>query len=135
MGSIGMLLPNLEARIVDTEGNGDTDVEEGQPGELWIRGPTVMKVTYNAILFLPVLIGIPKAYLGNKAATQNAITPDKWFKTGDIATRDAEGFYYIVDRQKELIKYKVIDSPPELLNITLNNHQGFQGRQMILSED
>jgi 4-coumarate--CoA ligase len=108
MGSIGLLLPNLEARIVVAEGNGDTDVEEGQPGELWIRGPTVMKVRFNSTLLSPVLI-IPKAYLGNKAATHDAITPDGWFKTGDIATRDAEGFYYIVDRQKELIKYKVID--------------------------
>lgn len=108
MGSIGLLLPNLEARIVDVEGNGDTDVEGGQQGELWIRGPTVMKVRFNDTLLSPVLI-IPKAYLGNEAATHDAITPDGWFKTGDIATRDAEGFYYIVDRQKELIKYKVID--------------------------
>lgn len=56
MGSIGMLLPNLEARIVDVEGNGDTDVLEGQPGELWIRGPTVMKVRFNGTLLSPVLI-------------------------------------------------------------------------------
>lgn len=56
MGSIGMLLPNLEARIVDVEGNGDTDVLEGQPGELWIRGPTVMKVRFYGTLLSPVLI-------------------------------------------------------------------------------
>lgn len=37
----------------------------------------------------------------------DSITPDKWFKTGDIAIRDSDGFYYIVDRRKELIKYKV----------------------------
>ena len=51
MGSIGVLLPTLEARIVDAEGNGDIDVEEGQPGELWIRGPTVMKVRLIARSF------------------------------------------------------------------------------------
>lgn len=44
-GSIGILLPNLEARIVvDGEGKGEIDAEEGQPGELWLRGPTIMKV-------------------------------------------------------------------------------------------
>ena len=51
---------------------------------------------------------LSKAYLNNKMATTEGITPDGWFKTGDIATRDDEGFYYIVDRRKELIKYKVI---------------------------
>jgi hypothetical protein len=78
---------------------------------------------------------IAKAYLGNEAATSDAITSDGWFKTGDIATRDAEGFYYIVDRRKELIKYKVIDSLLMLLNTMLNNYQGFQGRQMMSSKD
>ncbi|KAF9504142.1 hypothetical protein BS47DRAFT_1355509, partial [Hydnum rufescens UP504] len=43
-------------------------------------------------------------YLHNEEATRNAITPDGWFKRGDIATRDSEGFYAIVDRKKELIK-------------------------------
>jgi len=41
-------------------------------------------------------------------ATAEAITPDGWFKTGDIARRDDEGFYYIIDRRKEFIKYKVM---------------------------
>lgn len=45
LGSIGVLLPNLEARlIVDGDGNGEIDTAEGQPGEIWLRGPTVMKV-------------------------------------------------------------------------------------------
>jgi acyl-coenzyme A synthetase/AMP-(fatty) acid ligase len=47
-----------------------------------------------------------RGYLGNEKATQESITPDGWFKTGDIAIRDKEGLYYIVDRMKELIKYK-----------------------------
>jgi len=47
-----------------------------------------------------------QGYLNNSEATKDAITPDKWFKTGDIAIRDKDGFYYIVDRRKELIKYK-----------------------------
>lgn len=48
-----------------------------------------------------------KGYLNNQEATTNSITPDGWFKTGDIAVRDKEGYWYIVDRRKELIKYKV----------------------------
>jgi len=55
VGSVGMLLPNLEARIIDGDGNGDVDVEEGQPGELWVRGPTIMKVRSSGILFSPTL--------------------------------------------------------------------------------
>lgn len=47
-----------------------------------------------------------KGYLNNPTATANAITKDGWFKTGDVAIRDDEGYYYIVDRTKELIKYK-----------------------------
>lgn len=86
VGSIGPLLANLEARLVieDVE-----DAKEGEPGELWIRGPSIMK-----------------GYLNNVEATKNALTPDGWFKTGDVAIRDNEGYYYIVDRRKELIKYK-----------------------------
>jgi long-subunit acyl-CoA synthetase (AMP-forming) len=48
-----------------------------------------------------------KGYLNNPAATVSSITADGWFKTGDIVTKDEEGYYEIVDRKKELIKYKV----------------------------
>ena len=85
--SVGPLLPNLEARLVNDDVN---EAAEGESGELWIRGPTIMK-----------------GYLNNKEATTNSITPDGWFKTGDIAVRDKDGYWYIVDRRKELIKYKV----------------------------
>lgn len=47
-----------------------------------------------------------KGYLNNPEATRKSITEDGWFKTGDVAIRDDEGFYTIVDRKKELIKYK-----------------------------
>ncbi|KIK09211.1 hypothetical protein K443DRAFT_671694 [Laccaria amethystina LaAM-08-1] len=106
IGSIGTLLPNLEARlVVDGDGDGNIDAEQGQPGELWVRGPSVMK-----------------GYLNNVAATKDAITTDMWFKTGDIAIRDAEGFYYIVDRRKELIKYKGFQVPPAELESVLLTH-------------
>ncbi|KAJ6558413.1 hypothetical protein DFH09DRAFT_529695, partial [Mycena vulgaris] len=104
MGSIGILLPNLEARLVEDD-DGNIDAAEGQPGELWVRGKTVMK-----------------GYLNNPSATRNAITPDKWFKTGDVAIRDQDGYFYIVDRRKELIKYKGFQVPPaELENILLTH--------------
>lgn len=49
---------------------------------------------------------IMKGYLNNPTATRDSITAEGWFKSGDVATRDDEGYYYIVDRKKELIKYK-----------------------------
>lgn len=90
VGSIGILLPNLEARLVASDEDDSVDAAPGGPGELWVRGPTVMK-----------------GYLNNPTATANSITADGWFKTGDVAIRDEEGYYSIVDRKKELIKYKV----------------------------
>ncbi|KAJ7109639.1 AMP binding protein [Mycena crocata] len=104
VGSIGHLLPNLKARLVEDD-DGKIDAQEGQPGELWIHGKTVMK-----------------GYLNNPSATKNAITPDGWFKTGDVAIRDKEGYYYIVDRRKELIKYKGFQVPPAELEAVLLSH-------------
>lgn len=102
VGTIGVLLPNLEARLVD---EADIDVPEGEAGELWVRGPTIMK-----------------GYLGNAKATADSITPDGWFKTGDVAVLDSEGFYKIVDRRKELIKYKGFQVPPAELESALLGH-------------
>ncbi|KAF8689650.1 acetyl-CoA synthetase, partial [Rhizoctonia solani] len=102
IGSAGELLPNLEARLVGEDG---LDVELGQPGELWLRGPSVMK-----------------GYLNNPTATRNAITPDGWFKTGDVVIRDKDGFYTIIDRLKELIKYKGSQVPPADLENVLLSH-------------
>ncbi|KAF7316064.1 AMP binding protein [Mycena indigotica] len=106
VGSIGQLLATLEARLVaDDEGDEVVDAEVGKRGELWIRGKTVMK-----------------GYLNNPTATNNSITPDKWFKTGDIAIRDKDGYYFIVDRKKELIKYKGFQVPPAELEAILLTH-------------
>ncbi|KJA18782.1 hypothetical protein HYPSUDRAFT_144499 [Hypholoma sublateritium FD-334 SS-4] len=106
IGSIGVQLPHLEIRlVVDGDGDGLVDAAAGERGELWVRGPTIMK-----------------GYLNNPTATRDAITPDGWFKTGDIGTRDADGFYYIVDRRKELIKYKGFQVPPAELEGLLLTH-------------
>ncbi|KAF8599410.1 acetyl-CoA synthetase-like protein [Ceratobasidium sp. AG-I] len=102
VGSAGELLPNLEARLVSEDGS---DAKDGEPGEFWLRGPSVMK-----------------GYLNNVKATENSITPDGWFKTGDIAVRDKEGFFTVVDRLKELIKYKGFQVPPADLENVLLTH-------------
>lgn len=85
-GTVGQLLPTYEARLIDVETG--KDVEVGEAGELWVRGPSVMKGYYN-----------------NPTATANTFE-GRWFKTGDSARIDKEGYYSIVDRLKELIKYK-----------------------------
>jgi long-chain acyl-CoA synthetase len=84
-GSIGFALPGLEARVASVE-DASVTVPDGQPGELMVRGPFVTC-----------------GYYGNEAATREALEPDGWLHTGDVATRDAEGRYYIVDRKKDMI--------------------------------
>jgi long-chain acyl-CoA synthetase len=83
VGSIGTPIPGVEFRIV---GDAGRDVAPGQPGEIWIRGHNVMK-----------------GYWNRPEATAEAIDADGWFKTGDIGKVDEDGFYYVVDRKKELI--------------------------------
>ena len=78
---------------------------EGERGELWIRGPQVMA-----------------GYLNNDEATAATIDADGWLHTGDIAVRDDDGFYSIVDRLKELIKYKGFQVPPAELEALLITH-------------
>ena len=102
-GSIGALIPNTEARLVDPE-TGE-DVPEGEEGEIWIRGPQVMR-----------------GYLNNDEATAEALVGDDWIRTGDIGRVDENGFFYIVDRLKELIKYKGHQVPPAELEAVLVSH-------------
>ena len=102
-GSVGALIPNTEARLVDPE-TGE-DVAEGEEGELWVRGPQVMT-----------------GYLNNPEATRETLVQDGWLRTGDIARIDPQGFTYIVDRLKELIKYKGHQVPPAELEAVLVSH-------------
>ena len=99
-GKIGMPLPDTEARIVDPESGDDAE-----RGELWIRGPQVMK-----------------GYLNNAEATADTIDGDGWLHTGDVAEVDDEGHFEIVDRLKELIKYKGFQVPPAELEALLLTH-------------
>ena len=101
-GSIGPPLAGTECRIVDPESGEDVD-----RGELWVRGPQVMQ-----------------GYLNNEEETKSTIDDDGWLHTGDVAEMDDEGYYSIVDRLKELIKYKGFQVPPAELEAILINHPG-----------
>ncbi|XVF49668.1 hypothetical protein PTKIN_Ptkin04bG0031500 [Pterospermum kingtungense] len=102
-GSVGRLAENMEAKIVDPA-TGEA-LPPGQRGELWLRGPTVMK-----------------GYVGDEKATAETLDSEGWLKTGDICYFDSEGFLYIVDRLKELIKYKAYQVPPAELERLLHSH-------------
>ncbi|PRQ17033.1 putative AMP-dependent synthetase/ligase, AMP-binding enzyme domain-containing protein [Rosa chinensis] len=102
-GSVGRLAENMEAKIVDPE-TGEA-LPPGQRGELWLRGPTIMK-----------------GYVGDDKATAETLDKDGWLKTGDLCYFDDEGFLYIVDRLKELIKYKAYQVPPAELEHILQSH-------------
>ena len=102
-GSIGPPLPNTECRLVDPESG--EDVSDGERGELWIRGPQVMA-----------------GYLNNDEATRSTVDEDGWLHTGDIAVVDEDGFYKIVDRLKELIKYKGFQVAPAELEALILGH-------------
>lgn len=102
-GSIGRLAPNTECRIVDTETGADLGANED--GEVWMRGPQVML-----------------GYLNNPTATAETVDGEGWIHTGDIGHYDDDGDFYIVDRLKELIKYKGFQVPPaELEALLLTN--------------
>jgi long-chain acyl-CoA synthetase len=81
--SVGRPVPGVVIRIIGDDG---TDQPVGQTGELWVRGPMVMKGYYH----------LPQE-------TADALTPDGFFKTGDLARFDADGFLYIAGRKKDLI--------------------------------
>lgn len=83
IGSIGRVLPGVEVRVVDE--NGD-NVLRGDSGEIWVRGPNVFR-----------------GYFEDAQATARALTADGWLRTGDVAVVDEDGFLYLVDRAKDLI--------------------------------
>ncbi|CAL9146889.1 4-coumarate--CoA ligase-like 7 [Musa acuminata AAA Group] len=100
--SVGRLSQNVEAKIVDSV-TGET-LSIGQTGELWIRGPSIM-------------IG----YAGDEKANASTFAPGGWLKTGDLCYFNQDGFLFIVDRLKEMIKYKAYQVPPaELEHLLLS---------------
>ncbi|KAH9776698.1 4-coumarate--CoA ligase-like 9 [Citrus sinensis] len=102
-GSVGRLAELMEAKIVDPA-TGEA-LPPGQKGELWLRGPTIMK-----------------GYVGDDKATSETVHLEGWLKTGDLCYFDSNGFLFIVDRLKELIKYKAYQVPPVELEHLLHSN-------------
>jgi long-chain acyl-CoA synthetase len=104
IGTVGPPVPGTEIKTVDDDGN---DLGFNEKGELWVRGPQVMK-----------------GYWRNEAANRESITEDGWFKTGDFAMIDDEGFIKIVDRKKDLIIVSGFNVYPSEVEEVINSHPG-----------
>jgi acyl-CoA synthetase (AMP-forming)/AMP-acid ligase II len=102
-GSIGPPLPSTECKVVDPATG--AELGPGETGEIWIRGPQVMA-----------------GYLGNPEATAATIDADGWLRSGDLGYADEDAYFVIVDRLKELIKYKGYQVAPAELEALLIAH-------------
>ncbi|CAN1127570.1 Probable CoA ligase CCL5 [Linum perenne] len=102
-GTAGLLSPSMEAKIVDPESGKALPVN--MTGELWLRGPSIMK-----------------GYFSNAEATSSTLDSEGWLRTGDLCYIDEDGFIFVVDRLKELIKYKGYQVPPAELEALLLTH-------------
>jgi acyl-CoA synthetase (AMP-forming)/AMP-acid ligase II len=114
--STGYCLPNTLCKIVDVETK--AELSAGESGEIWVRGPQVMK-----------------GYLGHPEATAEIIDGEGWLHTGDIGYADEDGALYIVDRLKELIKYKGRQVAPAELEALLLSHPSIADAAVIPSPD
>ena len=115
-GSIGFVISNTEVRVVDPETGVDLGV--GDEGEIWIKGPQVML-----------------GYLNNPEATHSTIDVDGWLHTGDLGRVDEDGYWYITDRLKELIKYKGFQVAPAELEALLLTHPSVADSAVITVQD
>ncbi|HZS11941.1 MAG TPA: long-chain fatty acid--CoA ligase [Nitrospirales bacterium] len=104
-GSMGVLFPDTEARIVDLE-TGEREVPDGEAGELTVRGPQIMR-----------------GYWKNEAETR-AVLRNGWLHTGDIVRKDPDGFFYLVDRKKDMIKTRGENVYPREVEEVLFRHPG-----------
>jgi long-chain acyl-CoA synthetase len=105
-GSIGTPIEGVEMKVVDDDGN---EVEQGEVGEIMIRGHNVMK-----------------GYWDRPDATEEAITDDGWFHSGDMAKVDDDGYFFIVDRKKELIIRGGYNVYPREIEEVLYEHPAVQ---------
>lgn len=103
LGTVGKPVPETSVKLMDEEGN---EVPAGERGELWVKGPQVMK-----------------GYWQNDKATADSIQ-DGWFKTGDYATIDEEGYIKIVDRKKDMIIVSGFNVFPSEVEEVVNSHPG-----------
>ena len=115
-GASGVTISNTESRIVNPETL--EDLTPGEDGELWVRGPQVMK-----------------GYLNNHKATEETIVEGGWLRTGDIAHFDEDGYLFITDRLKELVKYKGFQVAPAELEAELLTHPAIADAAVIGKPD
>src|SRR5262249_209967 len=99
-GSAGCVIPNTEVKLVDVATG--REVGQGDEGEVLIRGPQIMK-----------------GYLNRPEDTANSIDAEGWYHTGDVGYVDRDGWFFIVDPTKELIKYKGLQAAPARLEAVL----------------
>jgi acyl-CoA synthetase (AMP-forming)/AMP-acid ligase II len=116
LSSVGVAVPNSECKLVDPATG--VEVGPGERGELWVRGPNVMTGYHN-----------------NPEATAETIDADGFLHTGDIATVTENGAFTIVDRVKELIKYKGYQVPPAELEALLLTHDKIADAAVIGVKD
>jgi long-chain acyl-CoA synthetase len=115
IGSVGRLIPGAEAKITDDNGNA---VEKGQTGEIWLRGPMVMKGYYN----------LPQA-------TAEAITPDGFFKSGDLGHIDPGDYLHVTGRKKELIIVAGEKAVPREIEDVLMKHPAIADAAVVGKKD
>jgi acyl-CoA synthetase (AMP-forming)/AMP-acid ligase II len=116
LNSCGFALPNIECKLVDPE-TGE-EVGPGGRGELWVKGPNVMS-----------------GYLNNPEATAITLDDEGYLHTGDVATVTEDGIFTMVDRVKELIKYKGYQVPPAELEALLLTHDKIADAAVIGVKD
>lgn len=102
LGTVGPAVPRTQLKVVSDDGQ---DLMQGETGELWVRGPQVMK-----------------GYWQNAEATAQAITSDGWFKTGDYAQIDSDGYVRIVDRKKDMVIVSGFNVFPSEIEELVNSH-------------
>lgn len=115
-GSVGLPLPGVEIRLVDPEGRGP--VPEGEPGELLVRGPTVFR-----------------GYWQREKETQASFEEGGWFRTGDVARRDRDGYYRLVGRLKELIITGGFNVYPREVEEVLLGHEAVEEAAVVGEPD
>lgn len=116
IGSCGVLLPSVRARVEDLQTG--APLPPGEAGELVLYTPAMMS-----------------GYHGNEDATRDVMTADGWLRTGDVAKYDSEGYFYIVDRIKELIKVKGLQVSPTELEDELRGHPSVADVGVVGVED
>ena len=115
-GAVGNSVPNTETMIVDVAT--DQPLPSGETGEIWVRGPQVMKGYHN-----------------NEPATRAMVDQNGWLHTGDVGYVDEDGYLFVIDRVKELIKYKGLQVAPAELEAVIITHPDVADAAVIPSPD